>query len=85
MSHPLVIALFDSPASAAAAARALHALGIAREQISVVAQNHDEEGALAEQWDATPGAEVEDSRAASAAFWNTPIVKHRALTAPRAN
>ena len=65
MSHPLVIALFDSPASAAAAARALHALGIAREQISVVAQNHDEEGALAEQWDATPGAEVEDSRAAA--------------------
>src|SRR5262245_843359 len=65
MSHPLVIALFENPAPAARAARALHELGVPREQISVVARNHDEEGALADQWDATPGAEVEDSRAAA--------------------
>jgi hypothetical protein len=64
MSHPLVIGLFENPALAAKAARGLHELGVPREQISVVARNHDEEGALADQWDATPGAEVEDSRAA---------------------
>lgn len=65
MSHPLVLALFTSAADAAAGARALHALGVTREQISVVARSHDEEGALAEQMDATPGADLEDSRAAA--------------------
>lgn len=65
MSHPLVLALFPSPASAAAAARALHAAGVTREQISVVARTHDEEGALADQMDATPGADMEDSRPAA--------------------
>ena len=65
MSHPVVLALFSSPAAAAAAARALHAVGITREQISVVARSHDEEGALAEQMDATPGADIEDSRPAA--------------------
>ena len=65
MSHPLVLALFSSPAAAAAAARALHAAGVSREQISVVARSHDEEGALAEQMDATPGADIEDSRPAA--------------------
>ena len=65
MSHPLVLALFATPASAAAAARALHAAGITREQISVVSRTHDEEGALAEQMDATPGADIEDSRPAA--------------------
>ncbi len=65
MSHPLVLALFSSPAAAAAAARALHAVGVSREQISVVARSHDEEGALAEQMDATPGADIEDSRPAA--------------------
>ena len=63
--HPMVLALFDSAATAAAAARALHAVGIARDRISVVARNHDEEGALAEQMDASPGADVEDSRSAA--------------------
>ena len=54
--HPMILGLFDRPSSAAAAARALHAAGISRDQISVVSRNHDEEGALAHQMDATPGA-----------------------------
>lgn len=65
MSHPLILALFRSPAAAAAGARAMHALGVARDQISVVARNHDEAGALAEQMDATPGVDIEDSRPAA--------------------
>jgi hypothetical protein len=65
MSHPLVLALYSTPAAATAAARALHALGIGRDQISVVSRNHDEAGALAEQMDASPGAEIEDSRPAA--------------------
>jgi hypothetical protein len=65
MSHPLVVALFLSPATAAAGARAVHHLGITREQISVVATSHDEEGALADQMDATPGVDIEDSRPAA--------------------
>jgi hypothetical protein len=63
--HPLVLALFSSPATAAAGARAVHAVGVTRERISVVSRNHDEEGALAEQMDATPGADIEDSRPAA--------------------
>jgi hypothetical protein len=63
--HPLVIALYPSPAAAASGARAVHALGVTRERISVVSRNHDEEGALAEQMDATPGADIEDSRPAA--------------------
>lgn len=63
--HPLVLALFDRADQAAAAARALHGMGIARDRISVVARNHDEEGDLAEQMDASPGADVEDSRPAA--------------------
>src|SRR5262245_16297214 len=63
--HPLVLALFDDPASAAAAARGLRSLGIARERVSVVARSHDEEGALAEASGASPGSEIEDSAAAS--------------------
>jgi hypothetical protein len=65
MSHPLVLALYSTPTAAAAAARALHAIGITRESISIVARSHDEEGALAEQMDATPGADIEDSRPAA--------------------
>jgi len=65
MAHPLVLALFPTPAAAAAGARALHALGVAREQISVVSRNHEEAGALAEQMDASPGADIEDSRPAA--------------------
>ena len=47
---------------AADAARALHALGISREQISVVAQSHADARTLAARMDATPGADLEDSR-----------------------
>ena len=65
MSHPLVLGLFTNAAAAAAGARALHAIGVARDRISVVARNHDEEGALAEQMDATPGVDIEDSRPAA--------------------
>ena len=65
MSHPLVLALFENSSTAAVGARALHELGVDREQISVVARNHDEAGALAAQMDATPGADLEDSRPAA--------------------
>jgi hypothetical protein len=65
MSHPLVLALYKSPATAAIGARALHDSGITREQISVLSRNHDEEGALAAQMDATLGVDIEDSRPAA--------------------
>jgi hypothetical protein len=65
MSHPLVVGLFDSPAVAASGARAVHALGVTRDRISVVSRNHDEEGAFAAQMDASPGADMEDSRPAA--------------------
>ena len=65
MSHPIVLALFPTASGAAAGARAMHALGVTREHISVVARSHDEEGALADQMDATPGADIEDSRPAA--------------------
>ena len=63
--HPIILGVFDHPSAAAAAARALRSAGVSRDQISVVSRNHDEEGALAEQMDATPGAEVEESRPAA--------------------
>jgi hypothetical protein len=65
MSHSLVLGVFANSASAAAAARALHAVGVTRDQISVVARSHDEEGALADQMGASPGADIEDSRPAA--------------------
>src|SRR5919109_92573 len=40
--HPIILGLFDDASSAAAAARALHAAGVRREQLSVVSRNHDE-------------------------------------------
>jgi hypothetical protein len=63
--HPLVLGLYSNAAAAASGARALHDLGISRDQISVVSRNHDEAGALAEQMDASPGADIEDSRPAA--------------------
>jgi hypothetical protein len=39
-------------------------LGIPREEISIVARTHDDEGALAQQSGGSPGSEIEDSRAA---------------------
>lgn len=64
MSHPLVLALFPTVATAVDAARALHGIGIDRDRISVVARDHAESRALAEKMDATPGVELEDSRLA---------------------
>src|ERR671912_786257 len=65
MSHPVVLALFDDAAAAAAAARDLRALGVARERVSIVARSHDEEGAIARASGASPGSEIEDSGTAS--------------------
>lgn len=65
MAHPLVLALFDDPAAAAAAARGLRNLGLPRERVSIVAKSHDEEGKLATASGASPGSEIEDSRVAS--------------------
>jgi len=65
MAHPLVIALFDSPAAAARAAASLHALGVTRDDLSVIARTHDEEVAAARALDATPGVEMEDSMPAA--------------------
>ena len=65
MSHPLVLALFDDPSAAAAAARDLRGLGVPRERVSIVARSHDEEGQLAKASGASPGSELEDSRPAS--------------------
>lgn len=63
-SHPLVIGLFDTAAAAAAAARELRVLGVPAKRVSIVARTHDEEGSLARAAGATPGSELEDSRAA---------------------
>jgi len=65
MAHPLVLGLFDNPAAAAAAARALRNLGLAQQQVSIVARSHDTEGQLAHAAGASPGSELEDSRPAS--------------------
>jgi hypothetical protein len=65
VSHPLVLALFSTSSTAAKAAEALHALGINREHISVVAQSHADAEALADRMDATPGVDLEDSRPAA--------------------
>jgi hypothetical protein len=65
IGHPLILGLFPSAATAAAGARGIHQLGITRDRISVVSRSHDEEGALAEQMDATPGVDLEDSRPAA--------------------
>src|SRR4029453_18054288 len=62
VSHPLVLGLFSTPSMAADAAGALHALGIDRESISVVAHTHADAQALADRMDATAGVDLEDSR-----------------------
>lgn len=64
MAHPLVLALYPTPAAAAAGARAAHAAGAGHDSISVVSRNHDEDAAFAAAMDATPGIELEDSRSA---------------------
>ena len=65
MSHPLVLALFSTPSMAAGAAQGLHALGVTREALSVVAHTHADAQALADRMDATPGVDLEDSRPAA--------------------
>jgi hypothetical protein len=62
--HPLALALYPNASLAAEAATALHGLGISRDQISVVAHSHDDARTLADRMDATPGADLEDSRPA---------------------
>lgn len=64
MSHPIVLALYSTVPAAAAGAEAVHALGIDKQHISVVARSHEEARALANRLDATPGVELEDSPAA---------------------
>jgi hypothetical protein len=65
MSHPLVLALFTTRDRAADAARALHAAGVTREDLSIVARDHDDEGVLAAAYEGTPGVDLEDSRVAA--------------------
>jgi hypothetical protein len=65
MSHPLLMALFGDVSAAAAAARGAHALGVDRSDLSVVARDHEDEGRIAHQIEASPGSEIEDSQAAS--------------------
>jgi hypothetical protein len=64
MSHPLVMALFRDVSSAAAAARDVQSMGIAREDLSVVALNHHKEEEIAAEIGGSPGSEIEDSPAA---------------------
>jgi hypothetical protein len=65
MSHPLVLALFHDRDAATRAARMLRDLGTDRGSLSVVSRSHEDEASLARQVDATPGVEIEDSRAAA--------------------
>src|SRR5688572_9094658 len=65
MSHALVLGMFEQPSAAADAARALRALGVARDRVSIVAKSHDDEGVLANASGASPGSEIEDSAPAS--------------------
>lgn len=65
MAHSLLLALFETPAAAAAAAKSLRQQGVPPARVSIVAANHDEEGIVARIADASPGSELEDSRVAS--------------------
>lgn len=65
MPHTLVLGLFQSASRAADAAGALHAHGIRREHLSVVAHTHEDAQALADRIDATAGVDLEDSRPAA--------------------
>lgn len=65
MSHPFVLGLFATPSKAAEAAAALHAIGVRRESLSVVAHTHADAQALADRIDATAGVDLEDSRPAA--------------------
>jgi hypothetical protein len=60
-----VLGIFDSLPGAAHAARAVHALGVTAPELSVVARDQEAERELARTLDATPGAEIEESRRAA--------------------
>jgi hypothetical protein len=64
MSHPLLMALFQDERAAASAAGELRARGVARADLSVVASDHQTEGAIADEVGGSPGSEIEDSRRA---------------------
>lgn len=64
-THPLVLGLFASADKAISAARALRAMGVPHERVSIVARSHDEEGSIARASGGSPGSELEDSAAAS--------------------
>jgi hypothetical protein len=64
VTHPLVLGLFHDATTAAGAAKVLRDAGYPREQLSIVARSHEEEGAIANAAGASPGAEIEDSRPA---------------------
>lgn len=65
MSHPVVLALFETASAAAQAARALRSQGVARERVSIVARSHEEEGEIAQAGGGSPGSEIEDSAKAT--------------------
>lgn len=64
MAHPLLMALFGDSGAAARAARDLRARGVPREDLSVVAADHQTEGDIADEVGGSPGSEIEDSRPA---------------------
>jgi hypothetical protein len=59
------MALFSDVAAAAAVARGAHALGVDRSDLSVVARDHHDAERISTQINASPGSEIEDSKAAS--------------------
>jgi hypothetical protein len=78
-----VVGVFDDPRAAAAAARAVHGLGVQADRLSIVASNHEEEGLLAREMDGTPGADIEDSRvAARLAEFGARVIAAVALVLP---
>jgi hypothetical protein len=64
MPHPLVMALFRAGFNPSPAARAVRALGVTEDQLSVVTRDHRSQGEVAHELGGSPGAEIEDSRAA---------------------
>ena len=61
MSHPLLMALFKDSGAAASAAREMHSMGVAREDLSVVAASHRQEEKIGQEIGGSPGSEIEDS------------------------
>jgi len=59
-----LLALFGDRLAATGAARRLIELGVAREDLSVIAADHQTGGTIAEEVGGSPGSEIEDSRTA---------------------